>query len=360
MLVTSDVTTVEADRIVFRLPDPGPAVTRVQLWSEVPVEGSEFSRTDVGWSLEVPHPGAHRVEYLFTITRGSGDAAETAMVVDPTNPLQVDGVFGAHSWLPLPGYTPPAWLDAPRVPATLTPCEFATADGLVSGAVWQPAEVEPDRAPTTVPDLTRLPLLVCHDGSQMARYGGLADFVAASIATGALPPMRLLLLDPGPHRDDRYAANARYSTALVTEILPAVTARHPTAGKPVVMGQSLGAVAALHAARRHPGTFAGLFLQSGSFFTPAFDPQERGYSHWAQVTGFTSTLYTAAAPETLPTMVVCGSEEENLANNRALASHLSASVGEVGWGEVPDGHTWTTWRDLLDPYLTRLLLEAWT
>ena len=33
--------------------------------------------------------------------------------------------------------------------------------------------------------------------------------------------------------------------------------------------------------------------------------------------------------------------------------------GDIGWGDVPDGHTWTTWRDLLDPHLTRLLQEAW-
>ncbi|MCB0893679.1 MAG: esterase, partial [Propionibacteriaceae bacterium] len=117
--------------------------------------------------------------------------------------------------------------------------------------------------------------------------------------------------------------------------------------------------AALHAARRHPGTFAGLFLQSGSFFTPEFDPQERGYSRWAEVTGFTSTLYTSPAPERIPTMFVCGTQEENLANNVALAAHLAEIGGDIGWGDVPDGHTWTTWRDLLDPHLTRLLQEAW-
>ena len=58
-------------------------------------------------------------------------------------------------------------------------------------------------------------------------------------------------------------------------------------------------------------------------------------------------------------MIVCVTAEENLANNRALATHLAETGGDIGWGEVPDGHTWTTWRDLLDPHLTRLLQEAW-
>jgi S-formylglutathione hydrolase FrmB len=34
-----------------------------------------------------------------------------------------------------------------------------------------------------------------------------------------------------------------------------------------------------------------------------------------------------------------------------------------GWpavlAEVPGGHTWTTWRDALDPHLTDLLARVW-
>ena len=51
------------------------------------------------------------------------------------------------------------------------------------------------------------------------------------------------------------------------------------------MGRSLGALAALHAEWAHPGTFAGLFLQSGSFFTVETDPQEQDFSAFGAVTG---------------------------------------------------------------------------
>lgn len=346
MPLTTEATIVETDRVVFRLPAADPGVQSVRLWSEVPVAQREFERTDDGWLLEIPHPGAHRVEYLFELS----DGLDTVLVTDPTNPLLVEGVFGDHSWLPMPGYAEPAWLDAPRVEGRATPVAFDTADGEVTGELWTPADTWRG---------TPLPLLISHDGTQMARYGRLTDFVAAAIADHTLPPLRVLLLDPGADRNARYAANARYAKALVEQIIPDVEAQVTTLGTPVLMGQSLGALAALHAARRHPGTFAGLFLQSGSFFTPEFDPQERGYSRWAEVTGFTSTLYTSPAPERIPTMFVCGTQEENLANNVALAAHLAGIGGDIGWAEVPDGHTWTTWRDLLDPHLTRLLQEAW-
>lgn len=347
MPVTTHATAVEADRVVFWLPEPGDEVTGVRLWSEVPVASTAFSRTDLGWELDIPRPPAHRVEYLFRVSVGD----DTVTITDPTNPRRVAGVFGDHSWLPMPGYTEAAWLDAARVNGHTRPWELDTTDGPVTGALWAPADAWRG---------SELPLLICHDGSQMAQYGRLTDFLATAIAARELPPLRALLLDPGPHRDARYAANPHYAKALVTEVIPALARQVAVQNKPVLMGQSLGALAALYAARRYPGSFAGLFLQSGSFFTPELDPQEAGYSHWAAVTGFTSTLNRAEPPERIPTTIVCGSEEENITNNRALAAHLAARGGDIEWGEVPDGHTWTTWRDLLDPHLTRLLRRAWT
>ena len=51
-------------------------------------------------------PDLDCLEYLFD--------ADGAMAPDPGNPDQVDGAFGPHSWLAMPGYLPPAWLDAAR------------------------------------------------------------------------------------------------------------------------------------------------------------------------------------------------------------------------------------------------------
>jgi enterochelin esterase-like enzyme len=43
-----------------------------------------------------------------------------------------------------------------------------------------------------------------------------------------------------------------------------------------------------------------------------------------------------------------------------MRDHLAAVDVEVGWGEVRDGHTWTCWRDTLDPHLTDLLTRVWS
>ena len=60
------------------------------------------------------------------------------------------------------------------------------------------------------------------------------------------------------------------------------------------------------------------------------------------------------------TTLTCGTAEENHANNLAMRDQLSRVGVETGWGEIRDGHTWTCWRDTLDPHLTDLLTRVWS
>jgi enterochelin esterase family protein len=268
-------------------------------------------------------------------------------VLDPGNPLRAPGAFGDKSVLLLDGYEPPAWLDDPKVEGaerelTVPGRGLGTS---VAVRVWSPADAK---------DRDALPLLVANDGPEYAELAGLTDHSAAMIASGALPPHRIALVAPGA-RDEWYSASPLYAGALVRGVLPAVAAEVGVRGKPVAMGASLGALAMLHAQHRHPGTFAGLFLQSGSFFTPEHDIQERGFSRWARVTGFVAEVLgggrgTGAAPAVL----TCGAGEENIHNNREMAAALGEQLHELG-----DLHNYTAWRDALHPHLTGLLAGLW-
>jgi enterochelin esterase family protein len=339
------VTAVEHDKVVWRLEDRGSDVDGVRLWSDFDLGDTSFRRVDGHWELRLPRgtlPPVDRLEYLFEVSRGD----ETVSVLDPGNPLRVGGAFGDHSWVSL-GYRPPAWLDVPPVPGER---REVTVDGTPVGGVdlqlWSPRGTGSGE---------RLPLLLSHDGPEMDALGGLTRFVGAMIATQRLPPMRVGLLAPGA-RDERYAANPAYADALCEHVLPAVLQAAPSEKPPVLVGQSLGAVAALHAEWTHPGTFAGLLLESGSFFTPELDAQESGYAHWQAVTEFVAEVLSArSAPSTPPLAVGFGTAEENAANNRLIAAKLASLGCPAALGEVRDGHTFTCWRDLLDPHLTDLL-----
>jgi enterochelin esterase-like enzyme len=328
--------------VLLRVADPEERYAAVRLHSDL--APLEYERAGEDWTLDVGAAPLARLEYELELVHADGGSER---VLDPDNPLRAPGAFGEKSVLLLDGYEPPAWLEAPKAEGTERELA-APGRGLgmdVAVRIWSPADAR-DRDP--------LPLLVANDGPEYAELAGLTDFCAAGIASGALPPHRVALLAPGP-RDEWYAASPLYAGALVRGVLPAVGAEVAVRGAPVAMGASLGALAMLHAQHRHAGAFSGLFLQSGSFFVPELDGQERAFSRWARVTAFVAeVLGGGRGSGAAPAVLTCGVAEENIHNNRVMAASLGEQLHELG-----DTHNYTAWRDALDPHLTGLLQELW-
>ena len=63
--------------------------------------------------------------------------------------------------------------------------------------------------------------------------------------------------------------------------------------------------------------------------------------------------------QTVPVTMTCGLAEENLANNRQMATKLARQGYRAQLVEVPDAHNYVGWRDAFDPALTALLRNAW-
>jgi enterochelin esterase family protein len=274
---------------------------------------------------------------------------------DPANPLRAPGPFGEKSVVEFPEYRPPAWLEeeAPRgdsIPLVL-PSRALRAD--VHGIVWSSPGAEWGRP---------LPLLVVHDGPETARYASLVRLLEVAVGQGRLRPMRAALLQP-VNRDQSYSASAAYARTLVNELLPALQAYAPTPHRRrmrIGMGASLGALAMLHAHWSHPGAFGGLFLQSGSFFRARWDRHERGFVRFDRIARFVGKVLAGRdGGEPIPVTMTCGTVEENLANNRAVAAALAEQGYDVRLQVNRDAHNWVAWRDTFDPYLVDLLREKW-
>jgi enterochelin esterase-like enzyme len=343
--VSGFVTSVDGDAVVVRYADPDHRADHVTVWAHLRLGDTTMARVPAGWEVRLTELPVDRLEYLLDV--------DGRLQPDPGNPHVVPGPFGDHSWVALPAYREPAWLTLDPIPSVRTSATVSrSAVGRLDAEIWSPADAAPEE---------RLPLLVSHDGPEMDAYGGLTAYLGALIAQGRLPRMRAALVAAG-QRNHRYAANPAYARALATRLVPALRDAVQVDGRPVLMGQSLGALAALHAAWTAPGVFAGLFLQSGSYFTGDLDPQESGFEFWPEVTGFVASVHAAeqAAPEAPVTTLVCGTAEENHANNLAMRDQLARVGVDTSWGEVRDGHTWTCWRDTLDPYLTDLLTRVWS
>jgi enterochelin esterase-like enzyme len=214
-------------------------------------------------------------------------------------------------------------------------------------------------SPDGVADGTPLPLLAVHDGPEYERRTDLTTFAARLIDAARVPPHRIALLDPGA-RDEWYSASAFYARALAGEVLPMLGRAIAVTGTPVGMGASLGALAMLHAQRRRPDAFSGLFLQSGSFFMPRFDHMEKGFARYGRIVRFVRTVVRDECFEpAVPATLTCGRDEDNVHNNRRIAAALKLQGYAADLHEAPGGHDWDTWRAGIEAHLAGLLDAAW-
>jgi enterochelin esterase-like enzyme len=335
---------------VLRFHDPERDLRAVRLVSELTKRAPPAfarRRDSKAWQLAVARPDVDRMEYLLELEDRAG---RTERVPDPDNPLRAPGPFGEKSVLEFSGYRPPAWLadrQAPAGPVQTLRVRSRTLRASVHGRLWSSVHARPGAA---------VPLLVVHDGPEYADYAGLVRFLDVAAAAGQLPPMRAALLAP-VDRDRHYSASAAYTSALVKDVLPALAAIAPSGGNARIgVGASFGALALLHAHRTHPGSFDALFLQSGSFFQPQLDQHESGFARFRRITAFVEGVLQADTwPAPVPVSLTCGTAEENVANNRALAAALGRQGYPVAFHEQRDAHNWVSWRDSLTAGLPRLI-----
>ena len=190
---------VTADAVVFRLPDPEHELDGVRLevdwilgdidpefrWADgLLVAADRRGRTPGGWNTSSP-------------------SAAAGLPVDqpiPGNPRRVPNPFGDKSEIRFPDYREPNWLlTAPAGPVRTVETPAGRLDQPVPVRLWSPTGLSAD---------TAAPLLLVHDGSDMAERGSLLSWATAMSRD---QPIRVALLDP-PHglRDEWYAADPDY------------------------------------------------------------------------------------------------------------------------------------------------------
>jgi enterochelin esterase family protein len=202
----------------------------------------------------------------------------------------------------------------------------------------------------------RGPLLVVLDGPDYVRRASLLRLLIRLVDEERVPAHRVALIR-AEARLETYSASIPYARAL-TAALDELTGRGR--GRRVGLGSSLGGLALLHAHRLEPRAFSGLFLQSGSYFRRRTDPQEGRFTRFSRVDRFVGTVLNAkdrARP--VPTTITCGLDEENYANNAAVAQALAAQGYAVNFHAARGGHDWPTWRRALESHLAPLLRKVW-
>jgi enterochelin esterase family protein len=320
---------------------------RLRLWIHGLPASQAFERpADDLWVLRIEVPENSRIEYKLAIER---DGRED-WILDPLNPLHAQDPFGANSVAQGHGYVRPQWTMNDPAARTGSFEEVAVPSDALGGerrvGVYVPARFRQTR---------RYPLLIVHDGYDYLRYASLQSVLDNLIHRLEIPPL-IAAFTQSPDRLTEYAGHDGHARFVAREI-PDALARsfplHPSPAARGLVGASFGAVAALHAAWRHPGTFGRLLLQSGSFAfsdighhrrSPTFDPVARFVNEFRRRPGLPAErMYLS-----------CGIYESLIYENRSLEPVLRQHGIEVRYEEVRDGHNWENWRDRLQSALTWL------
>lgn len=292
------------------------------------------------WWLTLPLPNGARLEYKLEVQRDH----HAEWVNDPLNPITTTNPFGTNSVCRGYGY---------RVP------DFAEIhEGTPNGSFedqWISSKLGGERKVTVYLPAgfdrgRRYPLVFVHDGGDYLTYGSMALVLDNLIHWNVIPPVIAAFSWPGD-RLHEYAANPSHADFVVEEALPAIEKAYPISDQRMVMGASLGAVAALHTAWKHMGAFNGLLLQSGTF------AQTPGWGSAQAILGPVADLLHHLEPSQLPREVFlsCGTYERMIGENRYMAQRLQKAGLKVKYSESRDGHTWEAWRDRLSEGLTWLL-----
>src|SRR5207244_6995617 len=98
-----------------------------------------------------------------------------------------------------------------------------------------------------------------------------------------------------------------------------------------------------------PAESAGHFPQAGGYVRRRTDPQESGFGRFGRIDRFVGGVLNARdGARPVPTTITCGLDEENYANNAAMAQALAAQGYPVDFHAARGRHDWPTWRRALD------------
>ena len=302
------------------------------------------------WLAAVDVEDGGRFEYKLAIGRGDDEE----WILDPLNPATAEDPFGHNSVCRTHGYERPPWSEPHGAPPGRI--ETIRVPSEVFGETRE-ERVYVSAGVASGPGHVPCPLLVVHDGDDFVNYGSLAVSLDNLVAAGDLPPLVAALIQTGD-RMDEYPRGRRHARYVARELLPVLEARFPLSDEPaerVLLGASLGAVASLSTAFRHPGVFGGLVLASGSFILDADALAARPHPVFRRVARLVAAMRRAPDLPATRAYVSTGELEGLADENRALAGFLEERGVEVRFDSAWDGHHWHAWRDRLRDALTWVL-----
>ena len=292
------------------------------------------------WYLVLELPDRSRVEYQLEVNRDG----RHERINDPLNPHLAHSPLGSSSVCFAHGYEVPEWT---------RPDPDARHGSLVEFAVPSRALRRDTKVTLYLPArfrrTARYPLLIVHDGGDYLQYAAANTVLDNLIHRLDVAETVVAFSYPG-ERLTEYANSAAHARYLTAELVPRLEAEFPLAGTATarcLMGASFGAVAALSAAYRYPGSYGSLLLQSGSFVFTDIGNDHGGGPAFEPVVRFVNRYRAAPRRVADRLFISCGVYEPLIIRNRSMVPTFEAAGLAVRYVEARDGHSWENWRDRL-------------
>lgn len=297
------------------------------------LEGSDL------WFWRNAFEPAARLDYRIVVDNGQA-------ILDPLNPETVPGPTGPNSEFRMPGYEAPPEFDVVGEPVPAGMITSHTLDSTLLGQTRTFQVYEP--AGQIVGQ--RLPVIYFNNGSDYLNLINTPAILDSLIAQRQIPPIVAVFVPPINSVQD-YSLNDAYAAFLAEELAPYIQETFSTSEDPAatgIVGNSLGGLAAVHAALAHPEVFglaaaqsAPFGLDDGAFIRRA----GRATSVEPRIYLVAGSYETAVAGENI------------LESNREMARALEQRGLDIILDERPEGHSWGLWRGSLGHALGSLLSQ---
>lgn len=198
---------------------------------------------------------------------------------------------------------------------------------------------------------SKLPLVILLDGQVWANGLPIAGWLQNATDEKHLCPALYVFIDSldGDTRFKELACNAEFWQAVIDELLPIVAEHHPVtrlASETLLVGQSLGGLAAFFASLFFPSRFGRALSQSGSFWWRGLGSQQRSLIEHVRQNKPCNQEFI---------LQIGAYEDSMLEDNQAMAEALHTAGHLCRYEEFNGGHDWVCWREAMVLCLKRLL-----
>jgi len=297
--------------------------------------GERIGETDL-WVVYAQFPSDARLDYKIVLNGST-------WILDPYNPNQQMGGFGANSELRMADYSPSPFIVR----------DETAPQGRVRGAYRLQSEALGYAVnysvylPAGYADLDALPTIYVLDGHEYINddMGSMVIVLDNLIAQQLISPVIAVFIDPrdpnnpsNNRRQTEYIENSAFAEFVAEELvlnIDRVFKTAETAQSRAILGTSLGGLASAYIAVNYPDVFHNVAIQS-----PAFWISSELYG-----------LYEQSDDLDLFMIITNGTPEwdaDDIPNFTTILDDLSIQYGYV---EVNEGHSWGNWRSLIDDIL---------